>query len=56
MAESRVISMPQPKASSWRSSEAWRSPAYRGRKPASASAALGMEKGEPTLAKSASAS
>ena len=49
IAESKVSSIPHPKAS-----RCWRSVGYSsvpkpGRKPHSVNAALGMEKGEPTL-------
>ena len=56
MAESSVISMPPPKSLSWSPSEANRSSQKSGRKPQSASAALGMEKALPTWLKSASCS
>ena len=49
MADRRVISMPEPKAESCWWSEVYCSAQNCGRNPQSASAALGMEKGEPTL-------
>ena len=49
IAARRVTSMPHPKDLSWSSRDLKRSAENSGMNPASASAALGMENGEPTF-------
>ena len=49
MAESSVISMPEPNARSWSASVTKCSPRLLGANPAKVSAALGIENGLPTL-------
>lgn len=49
MAESSVTSNPEPNSLSWASSEEYDREQNRGRNPASATAAFGMENGEPTV-------
>ena len=56
IAESNVISIPQPKAMSCDFRSGYFSCEYCGKKPANANAALGIEKGLPTRLKSASCS